>query len=272
MRHMNNLSTNLTFSPLDLLLSLPLYEPYLAQDIDVGRHDDEVGRLITYQGTLDTYCHGCQKDSTFTRLANRSADPYTYSSNNEVFMLRFSCSRSETHQIFFIFHLHYYTLTKIGQYPSIADLYTADLNKYRKVLGVQYPEFTKAVGLYAHGIGIGSFVYLRRIFEGLVEQAHQEANKQSDWDEDQYSRSRMNEKIIMLKALLPTFLVENNKLYAILSKGIHELTENECKSYFPTVRDGIELILDETMEQQERLNKITVAKKNINSIVKNLPI
>ena len=39
-------------------------------------------------------------------------------------------------------------------------------------------EFTKAIGLAANGVGIGSFVYLRRIFENLVFQAFDEAKKE----------------------------------------------------------------------------------------------
>ena len=49
-----------------------------------------------------------------------------------------------------------------------------DIKKYRKILGKEkYGEFGRAVGLYTHGIGIGSYVYLRRIFENLIEEAHQ---------------------------------------------------------------------------------------------------
>jgi hypothetical protein len=38
-----------------------------------------------------------------------------------------------------------------------------------------YREFGKAVGLGAHGVGIGAVVYLRRIIESLIEEAHQTA-------------------------------------------------------------------------------------------------
>jgi len=41
--------------------------------------------------------------------------------------------------------------------------------KYRLVLrGDNWAELYKAVGLAAHGEGIGSFVYLRRVFERLI--------------------------------------------------------------------------------------------------------
>jgi hypothetical protein len=76
----------------------------------------------------------------------------------------------------------------------------------------------------------------------------------------------MDEKIELLKSELPVFLLENRILYGILSKGIHELSENECLEYFPTVRLGVELILDEKLEAKRRRDKIELAKKSIGKI------
>ena len=63
-------------------------------------------------------------------------------------------------------------LTKVGQYPSLADMQNFELRKYQKVLKENYRELTKAVGLFASGIGIGAFVYLRRVYEQLCENTH----------------------------------------------------------------------------------------------------
>jgi hypothetical protein len=60
--------------------------------------------------------------------------------------------------------------------------------------------------------------------------------------------------------------VEHKVLYAILSKGIHELSEEECLQAFPVVRLGIELILDEKIEQQEKERKIKDASKAIQNL------
>jgi len=54
--------------------------------------------------------------------------------------------------------------------------------------------------------------------------------------------------------LLPTAL-QNPNLYTILSKGIHELTEEECLEMFPMIKIGIELILDERIAEKEREKK-----------------
>lgn len=119
--------------------------------------------------------------------------------------------------------------------------------------------------MHTHGVGAGSLVYLRRIFEDLIEEAHQKAATESGWVEANYP-NRMNEKILALKDYLPTYLVENRKIYGVLSKGIHELPEDVCIEIFPIVRVGIELILDEKIQQQEREKK----KKETASLIERL--
>lgn len=61
----------------------------------------------------------------------------------------------------------------------------------------------------------------------------------------------MKEKIEMLKESIPEFLVSNKALYSILSKGIHELSENECLEMFPVMKTSIEYILYEIKAKQE---------------------
>lgn len=156
------------------------------------------------------------------------------------------------------------TIQKIGQYPSIANFHIAKIKDYQKVLNPEkIKEFTRAIGLASNGVGIGSFVYLRRIFEHLLENEHQKAKLTDDWNDELYVRSKVVEKIELLKNNLPSFLVENKTLYGILSVGIHSLEENECLQYFETVKIGIELILDEELEKYRKEEKILDAKKKI---------
>lgn len=68
------------------------------------------------------------------------------------------------------------------------------------------------------------------------------------------------------KGYLPSFIVENNGIYGILSKGIHELTEEECLAYFDCMRKSIELILDERLELLAKKKKIEEVKKTLNAI------
>jgi hypothetical protein len=106
-------------------------------------------------------------------------------------------------------------------------------------------------------------VYLRRIFESLIEDAHVEASTEPGWDEQAYGGSRVAEKIVMLERLLPPFLVENRGLYSVLSVGVHTLSEEECLAAFPAVRLAIELILDGMLEERERHAKLKSAAQSI---------
>ena len=151
-------------------------------------------------------------------------------------------------------HSHIMSISKVGQYPSVADFHIGQVHKYDKVLPKdKMREFTKAIGLAANGVGIGSFVYLRRIFEYLVFEAHEVAkSKNPSFDKTAFTSGRMNEKIQMLSGYLPDYLVEHHAIYGILSKGIHELGEDECNKYFPILKASIELILDEKLEAYQK--------------------
>ena len=76
----------------------------------------------------------------------------------------------------------------------------------------------------------------------------------------------MDQKISKLKAYLPSFLVENKSLYSILGKGIHQLSEDKCLDAFPVIKLGIELILDEKLEQLERARKVQQATSEITKL------
>ena len=62
----------------------------------------------------------------------------------------------------------------------------------------------------------------------------------------------MDEKIEKLKGYLPQFLVNNKHIYSILSKGIHELEEEQCSKFFPILKQSIEIMLDELAEAEEK--------------------
>lgn len=249
-------------SPQDFCLTVPIYEGF--------RYNKEQPNpffgLEHFKGTLDCYCHGCGRHTVFNRVGEPKYREHHHRSNY-IFMLWFSCSRDQNHQACFIFHSHEGILQKIGQYPSLADIAVPDLQKYRPILGDEgFRELSRAVGLASHGVGVGAFVYLRRIFEGLIEKARQQAAMEEGWDKSSFENSRMDEKIAMLKQHLPKFLVDNRSLYSIMSLGVHTLSEAKCLEAFPIVRVGIELMLDEHLERHAREKKIAAATKGISAL------
>lgn len=255
----------------EFCLNVPLYRPVPFTEAN----EDELNNLRNYNGYVDCYCMDCQQMSVFHSEPEEYHHPnfsfYAVLGRYIFFSNIFHCTRNDSHEMCLYFLIHNKTITKIGQYPSIADIVTIDIQKYRRVLGdEQYSEFSRAIGLTSHGIGIGAFVYLRRIFENLIEEAHQVQKEVGGWDENAYQKSRMEEKIVLLKDSLPNFLVENKTLYSILSKGIHELRENECLKAFPTTKLGIELILDEKLEQLVRDEKIRQAHSDISTLTQKI--
>ncbi len=138
------------------------------------------------------------------------------------------------------------------------------VKNYKSVLSKEKQnELIRAIGLASHGVGIGSFVYLRRIFEDLIEEAHLVAKTKGDWNEEDYLRFRMADKINSLKDYLPDFLVRNKAIYSILSKGIHELSEQLCLTYFDTILLGIERILEAKLELIKKKKRDEEAEKKI---------
>ncbi|MFZ4698926.1 MAG: hypothetical protein ACOYMG_02640 [Candidatus Methylumidiphilus sp.] len=272
-------------SPEELLLLTPLYKKFqLTEENSIRLIELEI-----YNEPLDAYCAECNQQTVYRRINSpiahlrydsSSSPTQAYIRNIEyggrtatsdrTFDISFSCSRNTQHVIYFYFIVYNNFLSKIGQYPSLADFDAQDIKKYRKVLDRDnLGDLKRAIGLYSHGVGAGAFVYLRRIFENLIEETHSKLANQAEWDEDKYQKCRMNERIQLLKNELPSHLVEMDALYPILSKGVHALSEQECLKYFTLLRIGIEIVLDQKLSQileKENQKKIEDQKKAIAKI------
>lgn len=191
--------------------------------------------------------------------------------SKEYFSRIFECSADNCHTLAFFFRVVGRTIEKVGQFPSLGDLQNEEISKYRKLLKDRYKELNKAIMLHSHDVGIGSFAYLRRIFESLVEEVHKQKVSTPGWNEDLYSNSRMAEKIDMLKDELPSFLVDNkSSLYGILSKSLHELSEEDCMNYFDSVKYAIKLILDQKLEEINKKQHQKEAEKLLQKINMNI--
>ena len=251
-------------SPKAFHLEMP---PYHTFDLSIGAVAEKVYKLLSFSGTIDAYCIWCDKESVFDTQEHiySSTTYWEWKKATEFRRNMYQCSRNNNHQYFIYYLKTKENLLKIGQWPSTADFQIPQAGKYRKILGEeQYKEFTRAIGLSSHGVGIGSFVYLRRVFENLIDEASTKAQSEDkQFSTDEYLKAKMDEKIKMVKGYLPELLVENRNLYVILSKGIHDLSEDECLKYFDTVKIGIEQILDEKIIQKERAEKVAKAREAI---------
>ena len=252
-------------SPKAFHLEMP---PYHNFDLSTRVISNKIFSILSNEETIDAYCIWCEKEGVFRAydyLSDNVSVPHWTTRHNGLIKIEYRCTRNDSHA----YHTYYFKagnfLTKVGQFPSVADFQIPQVESYRKILEEeQYKEFTRGIGLSAHGVGIGSFVYLRRVFENLIEEAHNKTKTENkSFSEEAYIRARMDDKIEMVKEYLPEFLVENRSLYAILSKGIHALSEDECLQYFETVKIGIEQILDEKIIAKEKAEKAASARAAI---------
>ena len=160
-------------------------------------------------------------------------------------------------------------IQKVGTYPSLRDFHKDDLKKYNKVLTEQQRmELVTAITIANNGVGIGSYVYLRRIFEGIVFEEAERAIGDGVIDREEFGKMKMDEKIVAIKNYLPAFLYDNHKaLYGILSMGIHQLDEEECLGFYPVLYDCILLVLEDRLAQKEKEETTKKAVASLSKIV-----
>lgn len=258
----------------ELLFETSLYAGLPVLDDD----HDKIEKLRKGGIQLDAYCIRCKRGSIFksfkTINSGTGAKRGAVISSTEALDLMLQQAPFTTQivcQRCALIYTYYFRftdtgLTKVGQYPSMEDILSHDLQPYRKLLRPEdFAELHRAGGLYSHGIGIASFVYLRRIFERLIGLHYNELEKEGKpvpgfWEK------RMDEKIQALASVLPPALVKYKKTYAILSKGLHELDEDTCRRFYPVVRAAIIRILDQDLQARKAAEAEEELDRQVNAI------
>jgi hypothetical protein len=258
-----------------LLIDAPLYTPFVAT-ISVFR------TLMTEEVRVDGQCVLCSDKSTFRtddsgthsyRLRNQSMHQ---AGGVERFLggtiLQFECTRIPRHKVYFCVYSEKFEgdfrIQKVGQYPSYADILQDAYRKYRRVFPSKQDEaeFYKALGLAAHGVGIGSFVYLRRIFERLIRRRFNDFKDAENWADEEFNSRRMDERIDLMRNHLPSFMVDNRRIFSILSVGVHELHELEeaqCLSLSGVMQSSILIILEEDERKRQDLEMRAMLEREI---------
>lgn len=248
----------------------------LYQRLRITRHElDPLAREFQSGFKLDCYCPRCKESSTFTGQISSRYKPVpatgTSNSNSSPMFeqarsyirdnsssITIRCARDWNHTIEFwlvgISEGNDLVLQKAGQFPSQHDLAGGEMRRYEQLMNETDVREMQCASI-CHGVGyhIAAFTYLRRVFERRLDAAHEIAAKDSGWDEEQYQREYfMDKRIELLKAHLPEFLVKNQSLYGILSRGIHELDEATCADGYEACRLGIQMILEQELESRRK--------------------
>lgn len=209
--------------------------------------------------TFDTYCIHCRQDTPF-RISPRPASsrgigPITKNAP-ALSIIYATCQRAHHVYTYVILKLPK-ILMKIGQYPSSATIGFNDLRPIEKSLDkLDREELGAALGLFSHETAIGAFVYLRRVFERMIARAH-ERKKAESGAIPNFDSMPMEERIKHLRGELPARVVNQSKVFSILSLGLHELSEDKCRAYFPALK----AVIFQMLEQEEHTRKAALAEK-----------
>ena len=183
----------------------------------------------------------------------------------------FKCTMNSFHyqKMFLLYTLENGTITirKIGQKPINTDLNEHMSNEYRNILEKydSFEDFRHFEQSESRNLLAGSCTYLRRVFEKMVNKMLLDP---TITDVQRESAKYFDEKIKLVKNQFDADiqdLLDNS--YALLSKGIHELSNEEIEQFYSLMFQVICVQLESESEKEHRINKIKTLKKNINSAV-----
>lgn len=237
-----------------------------------GATGEVVENCVRYGAfAFDAYCISCKRETTFRvaarEISNRGINfkPGVTIVSPALLSVSATCQR-DWKVYTYILKFETEKVTKIGQFPSMADIAFGELRSIDKSLGdVDRRELGTALGLHAHDTAIGAFVYLRRVFERMIQRAHERQSASGNPVEG-FEGMRMNERIAALKSELPEKVVENSAVFSVLSIGIHELTEDQCSRYFTVLK----AVLFQMLEQEEHKRKAAITARETDSALQRI--
>jgi hypothetical protein len=241
----------------DACFNMPLYR-VIAQGDEAKAFAEKLAEE-KFKG--DAYCVDCKRETPFKRWewpnvgggatgsrgVVRGKEPASLHQQKTALCAR--CGKN----YHFYFAAYRNGIAKVGQNPSPADIARQDMLRFRAELDdLDMGELEHATRMFSLGIGVGAFVYLRRIFERLLDRHHATFVAANGPIEGYEDKMRWEERVLALATILPKEVVENRKVYAILSVGIHELQEAECLLYYPVLRAAIIDILEQDIAANQR--------------------
>jgi len=283
----------------DEFIKAPIYKVYswpVERDSDKYYISEENSKKIMSffrDGThkLKTFCVFCEDNESFTcegRLSKRVYGTHvnvckvSYNGNdifemvdnnlfyissdlNKSYMLYedIKCNLVQKHLYRIYYEMQYFpnsfVIRKIGQNVSPYEIGLPESKVYEKQLKKfsAVEDYRKAFTHRVYGDYIAALLYLRRVFEKLVLYLLDDAELEDNHFETKIKKLKEDNK------LNPQVDELTKSVYNLLSKGIHELTNDECMSLFSSLRLFIDMQLLYIKTEQEKENELQELKKEI---------
>lgn len=207
------------------------------------------------------------KYSDSAYFSTTSNELYLFSDMNLYIFKEFKCPSCEK-RIVMIFDYDGKSIKKIYQSYQNTLINEDEMKRFKKLKLLDENdilELSKANKCKTLGMSIASFVYLRKVFENMLDKIYNREKEKIKLEKTkvEFSSLPIKEKVSLLKAYLPTLLNEKSsnakygELYKILSEGIHNLDEKTCDSLFDFLIELILLILEkeQSMKKEEQYLK-----------------
>lgn len=216
--------------------------------------------------SLDLFCPCCKANKTFVYMKSEVSELMGTSLYNppgynmligNIIELAYRCPTCVS-SIYFSFYYNDNTMIKLAQYPSLFDVSRDELKKYKNnglIDENSFNEIYKAEICASESYFVASYTYMRRVYENMLLSVFRQNIDDIGLTEEEYRRKRSDEKMEIIKPFLAIDDEIYKPLYALLSAGIHSLTEEECCNHYTLLKSILLEILIEQKAKAERTKK-----------------
>lgn len=215
--------------------------------------------------------------SDYSSLSNNSSSITIYEINSRFFIFKkLECPTCDE-KLTMIFLYEKNCIAKVYQ-SFISDIIKdEDIQQFKKMKLLNeddLKELNNANKCKKLGMNIASFVYMRRIFENMLQriyEAHQSEVTIKDSSKE-FTDLFVKDKVKLLKPYLPILMNEDVsadkyiKLYKLLSEGIHKLNEDICESLYNIIKELLLMILEKEMQEKKNRKNLTELETSFNKI------
>lgn len=267
----------------EFLESIPPYREIEISDLNIfnGILEIRSGKISSNYPDIEIECPICRGKRFFSKTDYLSEFPNSDSSKTSGIV--YTCKNCEEAQK--IYTLKFIQLSeelktrfipgkimKVGEYPPFGDSIPS---KVISLVGKERDFFLKGRRCENQSLGIGAYAYYRRIVENqkdkLIDEIIKVCKKLGKQEaliaelENAKAEIQFSKAIDSIKEELPTSLyIEDQNplklLHKAVSKGIHNMTDEECLQYAESIR----IIL---FELTERINVILKDSKEIHDAI-----
>ncbi len=229
---------------------------------DIKYEDYEKWTSMQSPQSLDLYCPICKENKTFVNNRSRANEIYGRSWKNGRFIyylreLVYTCPTCEE-EIYYSFLYKDGSVMKLAQYPSLYDVSRDELKKYHKndlIEKESFDEIYKAEVCASENYYVASYTYMRRVYENMLLKVFTQNIEEIGITEEEYRKLRSDEKMERIKPFLAIDEEIYKPLYALLSVGIHSLSEEECCEDYSLLKSILLDVLAEQKAKKEREKK-----------------